>query len=118
MDRITRSLQELDRAIKDFPSASELGYSAQLNEVKRGELNIAGGTGAQTNLHPDNTIDIRLKLQRIRARSKVLAVQLGIPRHSLKNLMDSVANVEDGMDLTRLESTSENPPTKLGSNEW
>jgi len=93
LDRIVKSADDLERAIRDFPSSEDAirkrlfrsGEGGNIDKELDGrhdvddeELQTRSGSSEE---------DIRAKLQRIRARCKVLAAKLGIPHHSLKTVL-------------------------------
>jgi hypothetical protein len=85
VERAQKSIQNLQIAIDEFPSPESLiDRSTEDKQAIR-----------ETNVHDDDddnsintTNDISNKLQRIRARFKLLMVQLGLSHVSLKQLMD------------------------------
>jgi hypothetical protein len=83
-DRIQRSIEKLRKALED--------ESLQPDEIFRKEQ---PGRNQEQDLQDDSEdaskLDVLAKLQRIRARFKVLTVQLGIPKFSLKEIMDEAA---------------------------
>jgi hypothetical protein len=82
IDRIQKSACELQKAIDDFPTNVEQLFSLKDDKVMPTE------EGNDSDGHEGrNIIDVRDKLQRIKARSKVLMAKLGIPHHSLKTVL-------------------------------
>ena len=108
--RVQRSVDELEGAIKDFPTSTEL--FRQRDTLHDGDMG------------PSLGVDVREKLQRIRARCKVLTVQLGIPHHSLKRVMDDAlshdTSTKDGPTTQARETTVDTSTLKdiSTSNDW
>lgn len=100
LDRIRKSVEELEKAIADFPSSeTEIrnrlfrrgnDRKSNINYELDGEWSNNDSSEEQHQLGEEEE-DVRAKLQRIRARSKVLTAKLGIPRHSLKTVMAEAA---------------------------
>ncbi len=86
IERITKSANDLEKAIDDFPSSQE-SIRERLFQSKSIKNDDDENGDEQSQRHHDKEEDVRAKLQRIRARCKVLAAKLGIPHHSLKTIM-------------------------------
>ena len=133
LDRIRKSVDELEKAIDDFPGPDEEDIRRLLFRSTEGKVDtdskspieeeneLAGYENNKEDLGSTNTNfeqqqlpneDVRVKLQRIRARCKVLTAKLGIPRHSLKNAMAGV--VKNKAKLT----SPEHDDSGEGSREW
>jgi hypothetical protein len=88
MDRLQKSVYELQKAIDDFPKNAEelLALSSAHNDdvlaEDDNEEEDASDGGRKV-------LDIRDKLQRIKARYKVVMAKLGIPHHSLKTVLQN-----------------------------
>ncbi|VEU44856.1 unnamed protein product [Pseudo-nitzschia multistriata] len=97
LDRIRKSVDELEKAINDFPSSEEdirrrlFQSSDKEKNVHFRDRDCDEEDGKNHNQQTQAEEDVRAQLQRIRARSKVLTARLGIPRHSLKNSMSEAA---------------------------
>mmetsp|Transcript_30708 Transcript_30708/g.57493 ORF Transcript_30708/g.57493 Transcript_30708/m.57493 type:complete len:230 (+) Transcript_30708:230-919(+) len=83
--RIRKSVDDLKRAIEEFPNLQQELFHYHDNHDTAFSVN-------------NSPIDVREKLQRIRARSKVLTAKLGIPHHSLKQVLQHHALPQNGND--------------------
>jgi hypothetical protein len=99
-DRIQRSMHELVRALEDFP-----GPDAMFEQVLKQQQQPATSSDKDDSEDPTK-LDVIAKMQRIRARFKLLTVQLKIPHYSLKQVMDEAASHH---------KTTAEPPA---DNEW
>jgi hypothetical protein len=96
-ERVQKNLQELQRALDDFPSSDEV-FRREKNIFLPGAMTIH--QPGNSNDHHDesrqmqSSHDIEQKMQRIRARFKLLIVQLGMPHYSLQQLMDDARESE------------------------
>jgi hypothetical protein len=95
LDRIVKSADDLEKAIRDFPACEETIRKRLFRTNDRNTIDDEDNDDdneededeqVQNNTGP-STEDVRSKLQRIRARCKVLVAKLGIPRHSLKTIL-------------------------------
>ena len=92
LDRITKSTNDLEKAIQDFPSSKD-SIKKRLFQSSQGSSDMMDNNQNDSDdehlqrLDGSNEEDVRTKLQRIRARCKVLAAKLGIPHHSLKTIL-------------------------------
>jgi hypothetical protein len=99
LERIKKSLLSLQAALDDFPTPDDVLISAtpQVREEKTtpdASLPIDyKGKKVQRSNKIDETLDILNKMQRIRARFKLLTVQLQVPSLSLKHVFDDTTNV-------------------------
>lgn len=107
-DRIIKSVQELERALDDFPGPSQVFRDRQAVEDEGvlheheddGEPHAHVHAHSEDDEHNDSeqpvnrnsSADVVHKMQRIKARFKLLTVQLGIPHFSLKQVMDEAAS--------------------------
>jgi hypothetical protein len=98
-ERLKKSLRELERALEDFPGA-EAFFSRDTTRKENDAHQIQ---------RPEH--DVSEKLQRIRARFKVLTVQLGIPDASLKKAMAQVSSSSSAPQATNQTTQSEIPTT-------
>jgi hypothetical protein len=91
--RIQRGAHDLRRAIEDFPTPDAMFVaSSTMNDDDDDERNN-NCADSETN---NATQDVMGALQRIRAKFKVLTVQLKIPHYSLHQIMaDAVARVDE-----------------------
>ena len=114
VERAQKSIQNLQIAINEFPSPDVLVPRMPHDRTVLDEANV-DDNGDDKNINTN--IDISNKLQRIRARFKLLMVQLGLSHVSLKQLMDIsicepvITNSED------TASTSVNLDTH-NTSEW
>ena len=115
LERIAKSANDLEKAIDDFPSSQE--SIRNLFRYKSIHNNEDENDDEQRRSHNEEEEHIRAKLQRIRARSKVLAAKLGIPHHSLKTVLaeasrnKAVANSASSNSETPLENAA-------GDQDW
>jgi hypothetical protein len=83
VERAQKSIQNLQMAINEFPSADALlqrtSQTADINDDDDDDDDM------------NSNIDISNNLQRIRARFKLLMVQLGLSHVSLNHLLDTAA---------------------------
>ena len=82
VQRIQKGVEGLRRAIDDFPAPDTVFASAMNSKHRPGDNTEA------------NAMDIMGALQRIRAKFKVLTVQLKIPHYSLKQVLVDAARDE------------------------
>jgi uncharacterized protein YoxC len=117
--RLERSIDELERAIQDFPSSAELFAASLSNNLHRNESETQASLQNEAGDVQGAEVDVQAKLQRIRARCKVLTVQLGIPYHSLKRVMDDA--LREGGTVTgkdERETAATASRTERSSDEW
>ena len=106
VERASKSIQNLQVAIDEFPSPDIL--------IRRTtEDHMTHNNNDDVNLNSE--IDISNKLQRIRARFKLLMVQLGLSHVSLKSLMD--LNVDAPTNTNADAAIASNFDTH-NSSEW
>mmetsp|Transcript_17598 Transcript_17598/g.40176 ORF Transcript_17598/g.40176 Transcript_17598/m.40176 type:complete len:221 (-) Transcript_17598:1882-2544(-) len=122
LDRIAASAESLEKAIGGFPSSSRDEIEGRL--FRSGTRDAGDGDDDGDPGGGDSQEDVRAKLQRIRARCKVLAAKLGIPHHSLNKLMAEAAaagrslEAEDSV-ASPLPREREAPASVEGGNrEW
>jgi hypothetical protein len=108
LERAQRSIQSLQIAINGFPSADAL-IQRTLTDPTTQDGGIPSDND-DDNINNGNSIDISNKLQLIRARFKLLMVQLGLPHVSLKQLMDTNVNA--------LVNSDNNVSTDENLGEW
>lgn len=85
-ERVERSMKELKRALDDFPGLDAMfEQSLQLQNLKT-------SSGNKDDSEDPTKLDVLGMMQRIRARYKLLTVQLGIPNYSLKQVMDEASS--------------------------
>ena len=101
-ERITKTVDDLARALDDFPSPEEVFLEARLQAGTLQALN----DDSEQSVESSEDLDIRGKLQRIRALFKLLMVQLGMPHLSLKQVMDEVVP-EKSIPAAQREESSE-----------
>jgi hypothetical protein len=82
VERIQKGVSDLRRAIDDFPSPDTM-FASTMNHKDSKDDSEANAT------------DIMGALQRIRAKFKVLTLQLKIPHYSLKQIMADAARVDE-----------------------
>ena len=100
-EKIQHSLEELTRALDDFPSPNQMFEQVQQSMEERNH-----GSDSEERVDKDEKLNIQHKMQRIRARFKLLMVQLGQPHFSLKQVMDEA------------NATGRNQSQGTGDNEW
>jgi len=113
--RITKSANDLEKAIEDFPSSQE-SIRERLFQSKSIKNDGDENDDEQWQNKNDKEEDVRAKLQRIRARCKVLAAKLGIPHHSLKTILAETSNNK----AAAKDSNSNNGVTEIagGDQDW
>ena len=90
--RIQRSMVELEKSLDDFPCPDAMFEQTP---------NISTDATSRDDQYDDSEdpindkLDIIAKMQRVRARFKLLTVKLGMPHFSLKKVMDEVSSTED-----------------------
>ena len=119
VDSVLLSVTKLEKAISEFPVDEDeirrrlfrSGSSTDRKQSSREEYEDDDKEEEAYNNDSNNSEkeieskeeDVREILQRIRARCKVLTAKLGIPHHSLKNVMkprlnESISNKNEGND--------------------
>jgi hypothetical protein len=101
--KIVRSLRELSKALDDFPSPDDM-FSDSVDTTEQ-PTNKDDDNDSEQPAGSSEKLDIMNKMQRVRARFKLVSVQLGMPHVSLKDIMDQAAAVNIKSD----------PP---GDKEW
>lgn len=112
-ERVRKSIHKLQEAIDAFPSPDEVFSNARDDSTMKAALetstsssskNVAGGDLQEHDSEDPSKFDIIKKLQRIRARFKLLVVQLGKPQFSLRNSLEgregntAISSGEEGED--------------------
>jgi hypothetical protein len=98
--RIQKGLQDLRQAIEDFPSPDAIFASSTMNNDNHNNENDSEEEAAAQ--ATANATDVMGALQRIRAKFKVLTVQLKIPHYSLHQVMsDAAVHVVDDEEKER-----------------
>jgi hypothetical protein len=105
LERVRKTVLEISALLDDFPGPSEI-FATSSDDVVETTAERRGGASAAGRRHEadsDDDLDdddddeeaqasdktnVRSKLQRLRARFKLLAVQLGMPHLSLAHAMD------------------------------
>jgi hypothetical protein len=88
MFRIEKTVQNLTKAIQEFPTVQDL-FPCQPSPIQLDNGDTTTTTTSTSNedsascMSQNEVDDIKQKLQRIRAFTKVLAAKLGMPHHSL-----------------------------------
>jgi hypothetical protein len=108
-NRIERSKRELEKALEDFPPPNLMFEQVAEGMTRLGVVNVTQQQNSEDDTEDPSKLDILAKLQRIRARFKLLTVQLGIPQASLKQVLDSAATSSD---------ESNNMTVPVVDNEW
>lgn len=97
-DRTQRSLEQLRKVLED--------ESLRPDEIFRQQQLDAASK--QQDPHDDSEtvskLDVIARMQRIRARFKVLTVQLGIPKFTLKEVMDEAATSSTAVAEPKVDS--------------
>jgi hypothetical protein len=111
-DRAQKTIRELNQLIDTFPGVDEmfreqeqerlLGQSAsdENNDVVEEEDSEETHRTTGTRTPNEGAVNIRTEIQRIRAKFKLLTVQIGCPHFSLKQVMDTAAEEETVIDTT------------------
>eukprot|EP00980_Cylindrotheca_fusiformis_P019930 scaffold7017_cov134-Cylindrotheca_fusiformis.AAC.25 len=89
-DRIQRSVEKLRKVLEDEclqPNEIFEHHHHQHHQQQQQQQQ-----NNQDDSEDPSKLDVLAKMQRVRARFKVLTVQLGIPKFSLKGVMDDAAN--------------------------
>jgi hypothetical protein len=100
-EKIQHSLEQLTRALDDFPSPDQM-----FEQVHQSMEEIHDHDDSEEPVNTDERLNIQHKMQRIRARFKLLMVQLGQPHFSLKQVMDEA------------NAAGTNEAQVTGDNEW
>ena len=87
-ERLQKKVEELRQAIDNFPSLDAI-------KTMNKEETYMEEDDSETVVVP-GSLDILGSMQRIRAKFKVLTVQLKIPQFSLKQVMDDANRMESG----------------------
>jgi hypothetical protein len=123
-DRVRKSMQGLRQALADFPTPDQM-----LEQQAALQMKPHAHHDNNSNDHDDDSedpssntkLDILAKLQRIRARFKLLMVQLGMPQFSLKQVMlEAEANSNDGKTNSNVNTNAniQTIPEATGNTEW
>lgn len=102
-DRIQHSIEQLQKALED-----ESLHPEQIFREQQQNSVIEFQNNTNDSESDSNKLDVLAKMQRVRARFKVLTVQLGIPKLTLKDVMDEAAEA----------ASSESPEEPRVDNEW
>jgi len=102
-ERISKTIDDLSKALDGFPGPEEVFRENTLQTRTHQTLN----DDSEQPEEPSEELDVRGRLQRIRARFKLLTVQLGMPHFSLKQVMDQAAARTLGAAETQREESSE-----------
>jgi flagellar biosynthesis/type III secretory pathway protein FliH len=114
-EKIQHSLEELIRALDDFPSPDQMFEQVHqsVEEIIHDHDSEEHDHDSEEHDHDseelvnrDEKLNIPHKMQRIRARFKLLMVQLGQPHFSLKQVMDEA------------NAAGRNQLQVTGDNEW
>lgn len=122
-DRIRKNLRQLELAIEDFPSSDELFAPSNNTSSAIAGFRTETTEDFQETQEGDSErrIDVLHKLQRIRARFKLLMVQLGHPQFSLKQVLEdprSVSGTSSDDTTTDVKGKKESKTSTLPTNEW
>lgn len=99
-DRIQKSIQKLEEAIGDFPPPDQV-FSFSVMKMTEAFSNSQNADEGNDDSEDPSRFDILNKMQRIRARFKLLTVQLGKPQFSLRSAL------EDSSDGTGKQSSDD-----------
>jgi hypothetical protein len=100
-NRVLHSIERLKKALED--------ESLHPDQIFRDQQHAAQELkNSYDDSEDDSKLNVVAKMQRIRARFKVICVQIGIPRFSLKEIMDDAAEA----------SSSTSPEENKGDSEW
>lgn len=99
VQKIRENLQDLEKAIRSFPAANEIFQDARHEE-----------TTARTETSPKDKvsssgIDVAGKLQRIRAKFKLITVQLKIPNFSISKVLEQAR--QESVEESNLSGTGQ-----------
>jgi hypothetical protein len=87
-ERVKRSLSELQKALDDFPSPDAMfAHSEMMLSASNSNHGDGDGDGDGDSEGAVTKLDILAKMQRVRARFKLLTVQLGMGTVSLKQVL-------------------------------
>jgi Essential protein Yae1, N terminal len=126
-ERILKSLASLRKALDDFPGPNEVFRERATGQFERAVMEDHTNIDNDSEKYPvveeeeddedtvDSSLDVVGKMQRIRARFKLLTVQLGIPQFSLKSVMDEAASVPSP---TAANESKPNEKAPEGTSEW
>ncbi|GKY98772.1 hypothetical protein MPSEU_000833400 [Mayamaea pseudoterrestris] len=85
--RAERTIRELQDLISDFPTVDQV-----FREQERERQRELADEEVDDSERPSDSRSVRVEIQRIRAKFKLLTVQLGCPHLSLKQVMDDAAD--------------------------
>ena len=105
-ERMIKRIDDLARALDDFPSPEEVLQEGGLTVEVTGTLQALNDDSEQT-VESSDDLDVRGKLQRVRAHFKLLMVQLGMPHFSLKRVMDDAVVTEKSRPAAQRQESSE-----------
>jgi helix-turn-helix protein len=94
-ERIQRSLIALHKALDDFPSPDVL--------FDHSTMIFSNSTGGEDSEGPVTKLDVLNKMQRVRARFKLLTVQLGMGTISLKQILANGASSDRNQEIPSRE---------------
>lgn len=111
-ERLQTRVDVLRKAIEDFPTPDTMFAATQTdNDAKNGEEDSKNDS---EDMHVSDGMDIVGFMQRIRAKFKVLCVQMKLPHHlSLKQVMTEVVAAETDVDEPVATDDSQNT-----TSEW
>jgi len=101
-ERLQKKVGDLRRAIDDFPSPDNMFANAMNDNDAQDDSEAAVSSGT----------DIIRSMQRIRAKFKVLAVQLKIPHFSLNQVMADAALVENTSSALAITNSAKHRPSE------
>jgi hypothetical protein len=121
-DRVRKSMQGLRQALADFPTPDQMleqQAALQMTPHAHNDNNSNDHLDDSEDPSSNTKLDILAKLQRIRARFKLLMVQLGMPQFSLKQVMlEAEANSNDGNANANTNTKIQTIPEATGNTEW
>ena len=112
-DRAVRTIRELQELLNDFPTVDQV-FREQERE-RQGDKENAQDDSEQPVADGDSR-SVRIEIQRIRAKFKLLMVQMGYPHFSLKQVMDEAAAANE--PAAALPTIADAPSKAEKVSEW
>jgi|UniRef100_A0A7S2XML9 hypothetical protein len=121
-EKIAKSLHALQQAIDEFPGPDEMFQ--HVHDPNNTETMLDDELQSDSETQTRNALDVVGKMQRIRAKFKLVTVQLRIPHFSLKQVMEEAgqnpSNVGSVSNASAQNEVSETNMAAIegGSSDW
>ena len=119
-ERAIRTIRELQELLDDFPTIDQV-FREQERDRQGEKENVEQEDDSEqpAAVADGDARSIRIEMQRIRAKFKLLTVQLGCPHFSLKQLMDEAAAANEHESTAVTSSTTADKSSKAEQlSEW